>query len=386
MKQSILVITSFLRLPLIDKNLHENDIFYKIEKNVMRRNDEISFNYLFLIPMIPFPLNLLKKRWRDYRYLERQFPFVNDGHNIYAFSLLIFPKVKWLNILMCRFSLWIKGRRLSTILKATKTTKLHAQNLEGDLAVASYVKKNHDIPYLVTKRGGEFLSEKTISQINNSEGLVVFNTNDKTKFSQICEQTVHVIPHAISPLFFNYESKDESDCDVLKFLVVARLLPSKNVDMVIKELANFEGVFIFDIYGTGPMESSIRSTIEDLEMNSKVFYKGRIENEKLPILLKDYDAFLMPSSPETFGIAYLEAMASRVPVLCSRDCGIAPFITDGYNGFLVDLENPQSLNKQLKLIIDSKDKLKLIGLRAQKLAEEFSWDKVSQMYIDLYKA
>src|SRR5690606_4594390 len=63
--------------------------------------------------------------------------------------------------------------------------------------------------------------------------------------------------------------------------------------------------------------------------------------------------FLMPSAPETFGLAYLEAMAKGCVVVGHRDWGIAGIVEDGFNGFLVASPEPQEILSKILAYMSS---------------------------------
>ena len=56
-------------------------------------------------------------------------------------------------------------------------------------------------------------------------------------------------------------------------------------------------------------------------------------------LLSISDLFLLPSQQESFGLAALEAMACRVPVVASAVGGLSEVIEHGRTGFLHDLDD-----------------------------------------------
>ena len=76
----------------------------------------------------------------------------------------------------------------------------------------------------------------------------------------------------------------------LKFVVIARLLPLKNIDKVINALSVTNEDFIFDIYGDGPEFNRLQEIIKANGMESKVFLKGRVLNSRLPNILSTENA------------------------------------------------------------------------------------------------
>jgi len=63
--------------------------------------------------------------------------------------------------------------------------------------------------------------------------------------------------------------------------------------------------------------------------------------------MKNADCFALASETETFGVAYIEALASGLPIIAARSGGPEDFIDDS-NGILVDVNNVEDLTKALK--------------------------------------
>jgi phosphatidylinositol alpha-1,6-mannosyltransferase len=77
-------------------------------------------------------------------------------------------------------------------------------------------------------------------------------------------------------------------------------------------------------------------------VESRVDFLGPVDYDDLPDLYRGADLFVGPSrdteaedDPETFGIVFLEAAASGLPVVATRTGGIPEAVNDGINGFLV---------------------------------------------------
>ena len=66
-----------------------------------------------------------------------------------------------------------------------------------------------------------------------------------------------------------------------------------------------------------------------------IIVRGLLEGEHYVAALKALDLFVLPSENENFGNAAAEAVLARVPVLLTRDCGVAPVI-DGRVGLAVE--------------------------------------------------
>ena len=117
------------------------------------------------------------------------------------------------------------------------------------------------------------------------------------------------------------------------FLYVGRLAPEKNLEML---LAAFERVAAeipevrLAIVGDGPS----RARLEQLA-STRVTFCGVLRDRRLAAAYASADAFAFPSCTDTFGNAVLEAMASGLPVIVTRDGGPAEQVADGVTGSVV---------------------------------------------------
>lgn len=108
----------------------------------------------------------------------------------------------------------------------------------------------------------------------------------------------------------------------LKIITVGSVEKRKNQVMVLKALDQLNNPEItFDIYGAGPLEDYIKSKIDELELGSQVFLRGRTKNVNQK-LLKSH-LFILSSFTEGFPNALLEAMAVGLPCI-STDCLSGP--------------------------------------------------------------
>ena len=93
------------------------------------------------------------------------------------------------------------------------------------------------------------------------------------------------------------------------------------------------------IAGVGSLEARLKRVIKRHGLADRVFLAGWLDRDALRSLYHVSDAFIMPSTRESFCIAALEARAAGLPVIARRNTGLEEFILDGVNGWLAPDDN-----------------------------------------------
>lgn len=114
-------------------------------------------------------------------------------------------------------------------------------------------------------------------------------------------------------------------------LVISRLDPIKRIDFLLDTLERFEDLhdYSFEVRGLGSELDRLRAKARAKEL--PVRFPGFAAN--LHEIIKDFDFLLHLCPEEPFGLAILEAMAAKIPVLVPDTGGSAALITHGITGF-----------------------------------------------------
>ena len=108
---------------------------------------------------------------------------------------------------------------------------------------------------------------------------------------------------------------------------------------------------------------------------------GRVPLEQLTDLYRRAWVFCLPSSYEGFGVPYIEAMASGLPVVATPNVGAREVLENGKYGILTQ---PEQLGAALLALLqnpDERDRLRHAGLERVSL---FAWDNIASQYERIY--
>jgi len=137
------------------------------------------------------------------------------------------------------------------------------------------------------------------------------------------------------------------------------------------------------LVGDGPERASIDKLCAELETCSDIFSLGKIKDVEQIIGLADL--FLLTSETESFGLAALESMAAKVPVISTNTGGIPEVNIHGYSGMLSNVGDVNDMAKNAISILKDDVLLAQYRTNAFEQASKFSMDKILPQYILLYE-
>jgi glycosyltransferase involved in cell wall biosynthesis len=172
------------------------------------------------------------------------------------------------------------------------------------------------------------------------------------------------------------------------FGTVGRLSEVKNHWVLIaafRELSREMPEALLVIAGSGENEAELRRQVAAAGLNERVVFLGY--RSDIPRILNCLDVFLLPSLREGFGLAMLEAMASRLPVIASRVGGIPEIFGEEDFGIMIDPNNPVELRDAMKTLANlPQTQREAMGDRARRRAlEHFGAERMIAGYEQVYQ-
>jgi glycosyltransferase involved in cell wall biosynthesis len=132
----------------------------------------------------------------------------------------------------------------------------------------------------------------------------------------------------------------------LRCMAVGNLRQEKNYEYILAQFTLLKNLPItLDIYGAGNQEEKLKKYKADNDLTN-VAFKGRAGN--VNELMCSYDVFICCSVSEGFGIAPLEAMAARLPVIASSIDVFKEVIADA--AFFVETDNDKTAEPLSRLL------------------------------------
>ena len=159
----------------------------------------------------------------------------------------------------------------------------------------------------------------------------------------------------------------------------------KNIANVIKVFYNIQKQFEAKLLmiGEGPDKPLAENLCNDLGISHLVEFLGN--TNQVEKNLCHSDLFLLPSSAESFGLAALEAMASKVAVVTSNAGGLPEININGETGYVENFDDVDKMSKKAISILSNRKKLEKFKNNAFLKAKEYDIKNIVPMYEKTYQ-
>jgi exopolysaccharide biosynthesis WecB/TagA/CpsF family protein len=182
-------------------------------------------------------------------------------------------------------------------------------------------------------------------------------------------------------------SKDNDGCFTL--LWVGRMVPRKALPVALEALAQITDLRVrLLVAGDGEMRESWAQRAQQLGLDGRVEFLGKVPWGEMPRLYQSADAFLFTSLQDSFGSQVLEAMGQGLPILTLDHQGVGTFVP-AEAGIKVPVTSPE---ETLTELVEAIRRLALfpeergeMGKAGQAFAETQTWDRRTERMSKLYE-
>lgn len=305
---------------------------------------------------------------------------------------------------------------------------IHTHTLGRIGAIGRTFARRHKVPFVVTIHGGLLdLPEKVKRSfqqpqlhgwdwgkifglllgsrglLEDADAIITCNpTEAKLLQEKMSNKRIHIQPHGVVLTNFRENHRTAAlaafpqirEHEIL--LSVGRIDPVKNQAWLVEQLPAvlkqhprtmlvLAGACTDEKYG-----KLVEKKIAELGLGNHVLLTGGLppNDPRLVGLMQSATAVILPSISETFGLVLLEAWAAGTAVISSRTSGASALIQNGENGWLFDLERPESFQCAVHETLTRPDwRTQSIARGAQLVASNYDTvtlaGRIKQLYDEL---
>lgn len=239
--------------------------------------------------------------------------------------------------------------------------------------------------------GGKYLRWVLRNRLSNSEGLIAVSSltaNSLRTSLGTPHPDIAVIAHGIDDRFFAPVEAQQIRAVHNRYAIPDRYIlhvgthePRKNIETLVKAHQIATGssgrtvppLVLAGAHGTNPG-------------SERVFCPGFVADADLPALYAGAELFVYPSHLEGFGLPVLEAMAQRVPVICSHNVGALEFLPAD-SAIVVDPASPPSIADAISRCLEMPMETRARMVAAtREIVNRMTWDLCAQLTLAYFES
>lgn len=286
--------------------------------------------------------------------------------------------------------------KLKRIIKETKPDIVHA-HYASSYGLLGALSKNKEIPLIISVWGSDVYDfpnitpfGKQIIRYNLRKADHILSTSHvmAKETKKYTDKPIDITPFGVNVDLFSPGVHEDSDVFVIGN--VKTLRPKYGIDVLIKATdivikQNPEKKIRLDIYGEGPQKEELITLSKELGIETKVNFKGFVQNSLLPDVYNSVSVSVSVSDSESFGVVAVEAMACGCPVVTSDADGFTEVVKNGETGFIVPKRNPEATAEAIQKFIDNPQLRDLMGKKGrERVLNLYNWEENVTTMIEQY--
>ncbi|RLI43392.1 hypothetical protein DRO64_05510 [Candidatus Bathyarchaeota archaeon] len=179
------------------------------------------------------------------------------------------------------------------------------------------------------------------------------------------------------------------DSDIVLIFTTAHHVARKRLETLIEALKNLKNWSVQGykvvIGGEGPLTDYYKALTHKYGLDKFIKFTGWLHDDELHAYYSACDIFVITSESEAGPITLLEAAIRGKAIITTDIDGLPAFMKHGLHCLKFGVGDSKTLAQHLKKLISNKELRIKLGLNANKIAKQFTWDRVIKRVVKIYK-
>jgi glycosyltransferase involved in cell wall biosynthesis len=228
--------------------------------------------------------------------------------------------------------------------------------------------------------------ERIQDMVSEASSVLRVNPNDINRLQRYNENTQYV-PNGFDPETFYHMGKKQArkklglpPDETILVNVASLKVHHKNQLNLVESFARIQDTHPSKLYliGKGPDKQTIRSSVQQHGLDSRVFFTGRVPHDEVNLWMNAADLFVLPSYHEGNPTVMFECMATGTPQVCTDVGGIGDELTGGF--VVPDPDDTDELSDAIREAL-SKD---WDGTAIKEAGSKYTWSSIANAIYSVY--
>ncbi|WP_018930680.1 glycosyltransferase family 4 protein [Gracilibacillus lacisalsi] len=208
--------------------------------------------------------------------------------------------------------------------------------------------------------------------------VMITPINGKGIMNPECPSRTYYLPFIIKVNEKKLKEKKYFSKDRINIISIGKFVPRKRHLLLLEVVKRLKKKYDISLTIIGELTKEIHEIeykkvvdfISENHLEGLVNIKTNLEFNKVQQEYLNHDLFILPSINEELGVSVLEAMAHKLPVICSDTAGAQDYIEENYNGYVFKSDDVDDLENKITKIIKERKKHLIMGERSLELVKD----------------
>jgi glycosyltransferase involved in cell wall biosynthesis len=274
---------------------------------------------------------------------------------------------------------------------------IHVHSIQCD-QLAKHYKRNGNVPIVYTchslarmekakarRSGTAMRQEKLIRMANVITTPSLWQKMQIKRYYPFFKKEISVIRNGV----WLSSSSNTKLADANRLLFVGRLNHGKGIKELLQAVAILKKAIrpvTLHIIGGGSLsyKSKMKKLIRQLKIVKQVKWLKRMKYSTLQKVYSQFGCVVVPSRHESFGLVALEAMAAGVPLVSTRNGGLASFVNSSNATLIADV-HPAAIASSIRSMRNNRHATLIKVNNAKNTAQNYGWKGPSEKYEQLFR-
>lgn len=231
-----------------------------------------------------------------------------------------------------------------------------------------------------------------LRNLREATSLLTVSNLAKATYRKRLKQPIKAIPNGFTPprLTRSVPRHIKQFIDRRNVLLyVGFLIDSKRIDLLVEAARRLRqqlgNTFVVLVIGTGPARPILEQLTVHSDLTRQVLFVGEVEPSDMSGYYTIADVVVQPSVSDSFSMACLEAMAYGKPFICTSRVGIAEYVRNGREAFIIPPNDAKALTAKLHHLLTDETMRTRMGQWARQTARQFDWKQIITQVLEQYR-